>query len=167
MGGVTGEEHPALPPLLGDEGVESVAGGAPEVAIRGGEPAGEELPDGLGLLHGAGVFVGEEHDLPAAMVAGSDDVRAGAGGFAELGGGGGEFREAMGVHADVDDEPGFVEDQVLPGDAELLADLAGSAVGADEVFGLDDAGFELDGYAFGVLFERDEVLTEGDVDSGV
>jgi len=48
-----------------------------------------------------------------------------------------QLAHAAVVDPDVDDQPGFVEVEIIEGDAELLAHGAGSAVAGDDVVGRD------------------------------
>ena len=126
------EEDPAEPPLAGDEGMEAVACRPPQSGVVRGEPFRQELPDLLGLLASV-IFLGQQHDLPSAMIAGADDERGRACRIAILGSRLRQLAERFFVHKDVDHEPGLVEHQILKNDAELLANAARCAVAGNHI----------------------------------
>src|ERR1700690_2258204 len=57
--------------------MEAVAAGAPKFAILRGEPGGKQPPDVSLTFHLEGVLAGKQHDLPPAMIAGTDDESCG------------------------------------------------------------------------------------------
>jgi hypothetical protein len=105
----------------------------PQGSVVRGEPLRQELPNLFRLLRLARVLIRQQHDFPAAMIARSDNERGRACRIAVLGGRLRQLPKRVLVHKHVDHKPGFVEDQILKGDPELLANAARCSVAGDHV----------------------------------
>lgn len=127
---VAGEQHAGVAPLLGNHRMETVGRRAPDARVRGGEPGGEQLPDGLGRHLALLGLVGQQQELPSPVRARADDVGAGPRGVAVLDIGGGQPMELVFVHVHVDHDPGLVEVEAPEREPHLLADRAGAAIAA-------------------------------------
>ena len=165
MGGVAGQEHAPHAPAVRHQGMEAVAGLAPQAAFIGREPARQQAPGGFIGLHRFRVFTRQEHDFPAQVPAGAQQKGGGPRRLAELRIGFRQARASALVQQHVDHQPGLVEAQVVMRHADLPAHGRGGAVAADQVFGARLAGgargvAQVDGDTRVVLRERDELATQ-------
>ncbi len=172
MGGVARQEHPAASPVPCDQRMKAIARRSPQRGVIRREPWRQQPPDLIRLLHRARIFVRQQHDLEAAMVAGADDEGGGPRRIAELRRRLRQLCEGSVVHLQVDHQPRLVEYQIVEGNAELLAHAAGGAVACDDVVGCDRVcraavAAQLQCHAIGRLREADEFGAEVDGDAGI
>ena len=119
MKGAVGAPHPRrgrrghVAPPLGNERVKACFLRRAKPAVAWLQPTREQLPDILFPLHLTRILPGIQHDFPTPMVTRPDDVGARACGIAVLGADGGEFAQGAIIHQYVNDQPRFIESQVL------------------------------------------------------
>ena len=138
VGGVSGQQDPAVAPGLRPEGVELVIGYADDLDLPLRHEGAQFRADiggvgGFGFRHAV-----RHHELPLVVGAGHGHEGDGLGGVAELimvGGKGRVLAAGQGLH--VHDHPGLVEVGAFEGDLRLPAHRAAPAVTADDVSGAD------------------------------
>jgi hypothetical protein len=132
-------------PLMRHQPVEAIGRGAHDLMRHALHPWLDQRRDGFGLHHRTVILAGQQHELPAAMVAATGHHRGGAFGIAH------HHRQALqigsGRHAadrgeadraldlGIDHQPGFLEIEIVERDAQGLAHRAARSVAGDHPAG--------------------------------
>jgi len=133
VGGVAGDQHPAVAPALGDQAVEAVDRFALDLDVH--VPGAQQALDEGVVQRLLGRLAWQQHEFPPVPARAHQDAGGWPGGVADLQVDVGQ--PAAGAGQGVDHQPRLVELEVREADPERLAHRAPGAIAADQVVRFD------------------------------